>query len=226
MTEYNLSAPSPDNFEQKCLCVLVLDVSASMREGPNNELNEGLQRFYDDIMGSETLANQLELSIVTFGKQVKTILAPSLVDNFTMPTVPANEGATHIVDGVRQAIETVNTQKEYYRETKQPYFRPWIILMTDGKPEPANQDVQGLAKDIHEATEKRKYVFFAVGVQGADMGTLKTLSSPSMPPELLKGLHFDEFFEWLRNSMDMIANANEGDVLNLPERDWSHGFQV
>lgn len=226
MTEYNLSAPSPDNFEQKCLCVLVLDVSASMREGPNDELNEGLQRFYDDIMGSETLANRLELAIVTFGKQVKTVLAPSLVDNFTMPAVPANEGATHIVDGVREAIQTVEDRKKWYKETKQPYYRPWIILMTDGKPEPANQGVQGLAKEIHEAAKERKYVFLAIGVQGADMGTLKTLSSPSMPPELLEGLHFDKFFDWLSNSMEMITNANEGDVLNLPERDWIHGFQV
>ena len=40
----------PSNFEQKCLCVLVLDVSGSMSGSPINLLNEGLRRFQEELL--------------------------------------------------------------------------------------------------------------------------------------------------------------------------------
>jgi len=37
--DYDFIAESPENYEQKCLCALVLDVSASMHGQPISELN-------------------------------------------------------------------------------------------------------------------------------------------------------------------------------------------
>ena len=45
MAKNDFSAEAAENYEQKCLCVLVLDVSGSMSGEPIQELNKGLQDF-------------------------------------------------------------------------------------------------------------------------------------------------------------------------------------
>lgn len=66
----------PSNFEQKCLCVLVLDVSGSMSGSPINLLNEGLRRFQEELLKDEVTRDRLEVAIVTFGSEVETIQGP------------------------------------------------------------------------------------------------------------------------------------------------------
>ena len=39
-----------ENYEQKCLCVLVLDTSYSMDDGQIEELNNGLKRFQEELL--------------------------------------------------------------------------------------------------------------------------------------------------------------------------------
>lgn len=119
--ELKLSAESPDNYEQKTICCFVLDVSGSMEDDPIRELNQGLQEFHQDISSNSVTANRLEVSLVTFASTVQTIVEPSLVDNFTMPTLIA-EGSTKLVDGVRQAITLVESRKEWYNKSGVPYL--------------------------------------------------------------------------------------------------------
>ena len=49
MAKNDFSSEVAENYEQKCLCVLVLDVSGSMGGSPIQELNNGLQDFYNEI---------------------------------------------------------------------------------------------------------------------------------------------------------------------------------
>ena len=101
MAKNDFSAESAENFEQKCLCVLVLDVSGSMRGEPIRELNNGLQDFYNEIMADETTSQRLEVSIMTFNQAVQTLQEPALIDNVTMPTLTAY-GSTAMVDAVNE----------------------------------------------------------------------------------------------------------------------------
>lgn len=128
MAHNDFSAESPENYEQKCLCVLALDTSISMEGNPINELNDGLKEFYADVKKDKTTADRLEFAIVTFNSTVTTELDPSLVENFAMPTLRTS-GSTKLVDGVREAIQTVEARKAWYKKTGQPFYRPWIILI-------------------------------------------------------------------------------------------------
>ena len=186
MAKNDFSAESAENFEQKCLCILVLDVSGSMRGAPINELNNGLQDFYNEIKEDETTSQRLEISIMTFNQSVQTIQEPALVENFTMPKLSA-EGSTAMVDAVNEAIDKVDARKKWYKETGQPYYRPWIILMTDGEPDDG-QDVNGLAARLKEDMAAKRYVFMSVGIEDANMQTLKTLQGDGMEPCKMKGL--------------------------------------
>lgn len=205
MAKNDFSAESAENFEQKCLCVLVLDVSGSMRGEPINELNKGLQEFYREVSEDETTSQRLEVSIMTFKESVKTLQEPALVDNFTMPTLSAY-GSTAMCDGVNEAIDKVEARKKWYKETGQKYYRPVIILMTDGEPDDG-QDVYGLAARIKNGIESKKFAFFSVGIEGANMQTLQTLQNGKAPVKL-NGLKFKSFFQWL--------SASFGDTVKPP----------
>lgn len=225
MAKNDFSAESAENFEQKCLCVLVLDVSGSMRGEPIAELNKGLQDFYNEIKNNETTSQRLEVCIMTFNQRVQTVQEPALVDNFTMPTLTAT-GSTAMVDAVNEAIDKVAARKQWYKETGQPYYRPWIILMTDGEPD-EGQDVYGLGPRIKKDIEEKRYIFLPIGIEGANKETLEALQG--MPPLKLKGLKFMEFFQWLSASMGTIVNHTEGEKVDIspdPLDNWMDSFTI
>ena len=162
---------------------------------------------------------------MTFNNQVRTLQEPALVENFTMPTLTTS-GSTAMVDAVKEAIEKVEARKKWYKDTGQKYYRPWIILMTDGEPD-EGQDVYGLGPKIKADMEAKHYVFLPIGIQDANMETLAVLQGGS-PAKKLAGLKFKEFFQWLSASMGTIVNHTEGDKVDLSEGidDWTKIFVI
>jgi uncharacterized protein YegL len=205
---------TPDNYEQKCLCVLVLDVSGSMAGSPIRELNRGLQDFYKAVDEDMTAANRLEVSIVTFSTSVQVIQEPALIHNFNMPTLQAS-GTTKLVDAMRLGMESIESRKQWYKDTGQPYYRPIMVLITDGEPD-HDQDTNGLSREIREGLSAKRFTFFGLGVKGYNHQRLAQICPPNMPPMPLDGYKFSEFFKWLSNSIGIITKSNEGDEINLP----------
>lgn len=234
MANNDFSAESPQNYEQKSICCFVVDVSGSMQGEPINALNRGLQEFHREIGNNSTTANRLEVAIVEFTNSVEIRQNPALVSEFSMPILTAN-GTTALVDGVREATRLVENRKNWYKQTGQPYLRPWIILITDGEPD-SNQDVFALANEIESDTKNKKYVFLPVGVEGANMHILQLISGftqnenkdwVKMPPLKLDGLKFLDFFKWVSASMSVVARSEEGTKIKLPmPTDWSKGFEI
>lgn len=226
MAKNDFSSEVAENYEQKCLCVLVLDVSGSMGGSPIQELNNGLQDFYNEISNDPTTSQRLEVALVTFSHVVSTIQSPALVENFTMPKLIAS-GSTATVTAVRDAIDLVAARKAWYKTTNQTYYRPWIILMTDGEPD-SDQDVDGLARQIKQDTANKKYEFLPIGVgESANMGILSKIQG-NIPPMKLKGTKFSSFFKWLSASMGTVVNASEGQQVNLSAGadNWMESFTI
>ncbi|MCA9401986.1 MAG: VWA domain-containing protein, partial [Candidatus Omnitrophica bacterium] len=113
MNPFGVGVETPENYEQKCLCVLVLDVSGSMGGHPINELNKGLQDFHREVLNDFVAAQRLEVAIITFGSSINIIQEPGLVNNFEMPTLTTS-GTTKLVDAVRMAMNLVETRKQWY----------------------------------------------------------------------------------------------------------------
>lgn len=211
---------TPDNYEQKCLCTLVLDTSGSMGGEPIRELNRGLQEFYAAIEEDLIAANRLEVSVVTFGSRINTLQEPSLIEGFDMPTLGVS-GTTRLVDAVREAMRKTEERKQWYKETGQPYYRPIVVLITDGEPD-RDQDVNGLSSEIREAVEGKRFTFFGLGVKGYNHTTLQRICPPTAPPMPLAGYKFSEFFKWLSNSIGIITKSKEGETIELPPiSDWA-----
>ncbi|MCM1176206.1 MAG: VWA domain-containing protein [Bacteroides sp.] len=253
MAKNDFSSEVAENYEQKCLCVLVLDLSGSMNEivddstavatgqtvfvdGKNynivtggisklDNLVEGLQSFYTDIENDETTSQRLELAVVTFGDSVNVIQSPTLISDIEMPGLMA-DGDTALVDAVEEAIDIVNNRKKWYKSTGQPYYRPWIILITDGEPD-AGQDVSALANRIKKDTSEKKYVFLPIGVDNANMQVLQNIQG-QIPAMKLKGTKFSSFFKWLSASMGTVVSSEEGTAVDLSEGAsiWMESFTI
>ena len=54
-----------DNPEPRCPCLLLLDVSGSMRGAPIRELNQGLIQFKDELYADSLAANRVEVGLPT-----------------------------------------------------------------------------------------------------------------------------------------------------------------
>ena len=159
---------SAPNAEMKCLCTIVVDVSGTM-EPCIEELNEALRNFFKDIeYGNgvpESTKEQLEVCIIAFDQDVMFKRNPSLLDQGEMPPRLVTRGSTtESVAALEAAIQMTNDRKEFYKETGQPYYRPWIVVMTDGDPYPTGQDIDGIAAKVQDDADNKKYVFFIIGI--------------------------------------------------------------
>ena len=200
---HGLTAVSPTNFQKPCLCVLALDVSSSMAGTAINEINLGLQDFYQSIYNDDEAAEKLELCLITFGSEVKCIQEPAKVDDFKMPTLIAN-GTTKLVDGVRLAIKQVELRKEYYKKFSPQYSRPMIIVMTDGEPD-SDQDTMDLSTQIKNDMITNRYTFHVMGTSGYNHSKIVQFC----PKELIWdiGTNYRRFFRWLSNSIGPMGDG-------------------
>ena len=214
-----------ENYEQKCLCVFVLDISRTMRGQRILELNKSLQDFYNIISFDETTSQRRELAVVTFGDSVNVVQSPSLISDIQLPELMA-DGDMTLVDAVDEAIDIVNNRKKWYKSTGQPYYRPWIILITDGEPN-EGMDVSALASKIKKDTSEKKYVFLSIGVDNANMQVLQSIQG-QIPAMKLKGANFGSFFKWLSASIGIVVSSEEGAVVDLSEgaSNWWDSFTI
>lgn len=200
------------NPEPRCPCILLLDVSGSMSGRPINELNAGLVTFRDELLADPLALKRVELGIVTFGP-VHVEQPFTSAANFSPPILFA-QGDTPMGAAITKALDMVEERKREYRANGISYYRPWIFLITDGAP---TDEWQAAANKVFRGEEDKRFAFFSIGVQGADMKTLAQISVRQPLP--LQGLQFRELFSWLSSSLRSVSRSTPGTevVLEAPK---------
>lgn len=207
-----------DNPEPRCPCVLLLDTSKSMTGERIDALNEGLQVFHDELIKDPLARQRVEVAVVTFGGSVQVIQNFVTVDNFPVPMLNAT-GQTPMGTGILKALDLIDARKAQFHANGIAYYRPWVFMITDGSPQGEMIDITRQAvQRIKAAEAAKKVVFFAVGVEGANIKLLTKISV--RPPLKLRGLRFVDMFVWLSKSTEKIAHSREGEQVALPPVDW------
>jgi len=73
---------------------------------------------------------------------------------------------------------------------------------------------------VREGEASKAFAFFAIGVRGANMETLKQISVRE--PLMLDGLRFRELFSWLSSSLRSVSRSTPGTEVPLqPPTGWA-----
>ncbi len=204
------NAEFAENPENRCPVLLLLDNSGSMQGRPIEELNAGLQILRDELFADSLAAKRVELAIVTFGP-VTVQNDFTGVQHFYAPTLTV-AADTPMGGAIEQGLELLRSRKDSYRANGVAFYRPWVFLMTDGGP---TDSISRARQLIEEGERNKSFMFFAVGVEGANFEVLRQLS-PNREPLKLQGLKFRELFQWLSSSLASVSKSQPGDTVPLP----------
>ena len=198
-----------ENPEPRCPCVLVLDTSGSMSGKPITQLNAGYQALLTELLEDALASKRVELAVVTFGpvKLVQDFETPDMIAASDLDVT----GDTPMGEAIEFAIDLVKQRKDVYREAGIAYYRPWIFVITDGSP---TDSWKAAARAVKEGEASNAFSLFTVGVEGADMETLKQIAVRE--PIRLKGLRFAELFRWLSNSLKGVSRSKTTERVALP----------
>lgn len=203
-----------------CPTVLILDTSGSMMVNDKiTRLNEGISLFKEEIEKDELARKRLDLAVLAFGQKVNVIQNFASIEEFKPEELVA-DGLTPMGEAINTAIEMLNRRKEEYRKEGIDYYRPWIFLITDGEPTDMNEgdklwnEVRSL---VHEGEKEGKFLFFAVGVENADLETLSKIAPPTRNPVKLKDNNFRDMFLWLSKSQSKVSASGVGDQIVLDD---------
>ena len=217
-----------ENPEPRCPYIILVDSSSSMDGEPINELNNGLKLFKKELLKNELAAKRVELGVISFDTTAK-----NLTDGFVSPRnyepvdIEAN-GVTKMCDAIKLAYTLVEGRKQQYKSAGVSYYRPWIVLITDGTPtdeegyalEYDSQEFQETVNLVHNGVEAKKFSFFAIGVgEDVDMEALSQICTQNRPPKKLSGMKFSELFKWLSDSATSRSSSTVGEKVALPVTD-------
>jgi uncharacterized protein YegL len=217
-SDFSGSIDLASNPDPRCPVVLVLDSSTSMNEVLEGQtetslaaLNSGLDVLVTELNRDPLAKRRVELSVVSFGSEVTPATAFNTVDKIVLPTLVPS-GATSLGGAVEVALDAIEARKREYKSNGIDYYKPWVLLITDGIP---TDDTTEAERRVKEAEAAKKLSFFAVGVEGADFGRLSKFSELREPLKL-KGVNFAELFVWLSASQSAVSASQPGDGVALP----------
>jgi len=187
--------------------MLVLDISGSMAGKPIEALSDALNRFVLELRADSHAMERIELALVTFGDAVSVVRDFTSASQFAVPRLDAR-GGTPTGEAVGLALDLVRQRITHYESCGIAYYRPLVLLLTDGAP---TDDIQVAASRLHSEHARRRLSFIAVGTSGADMKLLERLSPPGQPALMLDDLRFGKLFTWVSTSLGSIAKLNPKD---------------
>ena len=207
-----------ENPEPRCPCILLLDISGSMQGAPIQALNDGLRTFKQDLIQDPLASRRVEVAVVTFNNEATVAEDFTTAEFFEPPTLHAS-GQTFMGTGINKALDLLQARKAQYRANGIAYYRPWVFLITDGEPQgESKEQIIRASERIREDENAKRVAFFAVGVEGANIEALSSVTTRA--PMKLIGLNFREMFVWLSASMQKVSQSQVDDQIALPPPGW------
>ena len=209
-----------ENPEPRLACMVVIDTSGSMSGDPIQEVNEGIRRLNREIAQDQLTLSRAEIGIIAFNSNWSTVQHFGQETDFEESELTA-EGGTVMAAPLNAALDAIEHRKQQYRQHGIPYFRPILMVITDGIPQhDSHNELEAVSTRIKETQDANGLTFFAIGTADADMTMLNSLSRS--PARKLKGTMFVDLFAWLSNSITAISQSTIGDRVQLPSTDpWS-----
>ena len=194
-----------DASEPHMALTFILDRSSSMEGDAIRSLNEGLNRFKQQVCENKQTRNILDVSIISFNSSYQEVQEFIPVEYMNHVNLSAS-GGTIMAPAIRKALESVNERTRLYKQTGTQPYKPWCILVSDGAP---GDDITEVAEEIKAMEAADKVSFRSLGVEGFNPEVLHKLSGKKVLK--LDGLDFTDFFDWLSKSMASVSQSSPGE---------------
>jgi uncharacterized protein YegL len=200
-----------------CATVLLLDVSGSMDGEKIAHLNKALISFKDETIKDDLARKRVDLAVLAFGGSVRLVQDFCSIEDFEPPVLSAG-GGTPLGEAVLKAADMLEERKQQYKQQGIDYYRPWVFMITDGEPtdmEPGDATWNQVVTRVRSGEAEKKFLFFAVAVEPADLNTLALIAPQNRPPVKLIGRKFAEMFSWLSKSQAKVSSSKINDNVQL-----------
>ena len=211
-----------NNQEERCPILLCLDRSGSMNGTPIKELKESIEQFRQDLLDDPAVAAKVDVGVISFNHLVNWQDFQNSTQ-FTPPPLSA-QGGTKIAFAMEVSLDMCEKRKDSYRENGIAYHRPWIILITDGKPDhDSEEEIDNIRERLESAEQNRRAAIFTIacGNQSRDIAQWLTdnISPSNRPAKRTNEANFKELFRWLSNSQIALSKSSPGERTQLPSTD-------
>lgn len=204
-----------ENPEQRAPCVLLLDTSSSMSGHKINQLNAGLHTLTRQVSADSLALSRVEITIAEFGRAVQSVHPFATVDNIRVPQLVAG-GSTPMGAALDLGMKLISDRIKDFRKAGVPSLVPFMFLISDGAP---TDDWKGAASRIADLEKKGKLFFFPIGVDGADLKMMSSISGRQAL--MLKDANFPKLFQWVGYVMSDYSASRPGDKVVLRAPDWA-----
>lgn len=220
-----------ENYRQRVPCVIVMDCSSSMEGTPIAALNEGLKKFEEELKADEKARRSARIMLIRVGgfkgdpNEVQIRVPFQDAREFSAPREEAS-GTTPLGEAVILALQKIDEEKTYLRSQGLSYHRPWLFVMSDGKPNEGPAWTRACAECLRAPDERRASIF-PIAIDSGNpneldrcIAELQKLSTREV--QVMEGVKFSQFFVWLSNSMGSAADTNaENPSMAAGMQDWT-----
>lgn len=207
--EFDITNPA-----DRAAVVLVLDTSGSMSGKPIAALNDGYRTFLETIRKDDAAAMTIDLMTIDLKTEPTVAHAFGPIESYPESPAPftASSG-TGTAPALRLALDSLDERIALYRHNGVGVLKPWIVLLTDGRPDNMSKTMDVVA-DIVMRRESEKLNYLCVGTgDDVDWSRLDQISGGD--PVVLDSLKFTELFRWLSRSLHQVSTAGVEDQQNV-----------
>lgn len=189
-----------------------------------DKLIEGLHNFYEAIKEDDMACDSCEAEIITFADTPAIFDEFSPIDEKKELTLSGQGNYTNMTPALQLALDTLERQKQMYKEYRIPYCQPWLVLFTDGQP---TDDITYIAKTLVDKQMDKKltvYICPLTNDEGAK-NILKTLVSSSygvlsefIPCDDPKKI--SHFFTFLAKSVSVASGGGKPNIFKDAPEGW------
>lgn len=194
--------------------LFLLDTSGSMNGKPLEELIEGYKQFLHQSSMDELAMKRVDIAAMQFGSTIKPVqdfIPLSKAIEMPVPSLTA-DGQTPMGEAIEKAIQIVRERCRVYDEAGIPHYKPWIFMITDGAP---TDEITNAKELIRQREDTGRLKFFSVGVNGANIDVLRSLSKRTI--QATEKDRFKDIFNWISKSMSIISASRVEENPQLPE---------
>ncbi len=227
---------------KRCPVVLIVDTSSSM-VGKIDELNSGIRAFYNALEQNQMANDCVDIAVIEMGgNKARISQSFTSIEKWNIKKYSAN-GITPMEGAIDLALNQIFQIKSFYREKSINYYRPWLVIMSDGYPTDENgyfdQNWRWFRNRIKDEIAKKHIVSFTFYIGPSEMQennevekenikiaklVLKEIASPdnihfgkSHAYELANEIgNLTTLFRWLSNSITTVSNGAKNAQISFP----------